>query len=335
MKGKHFLIPLLVGVIMVLPGCIGEQAEEPTAPPTVETPRSTILPSSTPTNQPTPIEELQTAEPGNKGTWIEGDSSLFIVDEETNPVILSEVYDGKTRAEYEVAANGALFWADGVSVSPSGDYALFSTNRNCYETQGMSVFRIDCKTGEESLLFDGADNSLYTVTGWWLDEKCAVIQSVTNSSQSYLVCDLDGERNKIDLKAEFPIIIDFRGDAFVFIDGAGANTANFGRLNINGTIKELYSFTPAEGFLMGECKIAPSLKTIAFKVREDYDSFDREIILWDTESNKSVKLPLPEVPGATEVAVADLDWSTQNLSVNFSIMIDGVESYMPFEWVPQ
>lgn len=273
------------------------------------------------------------------GKWTECDGWLFegtAVHEENN---FSNMFDGKSKMdyEYEASINGtSLFWAEEVAYSPTNHYALFLSNRNCLKTQGMSIFLVDCKTGEESILADGSDHNYHSVIGWLPDGEHFVIQVLTDSSQSYQICNLTGQMQKIDMQYENPVILALRGDTVVFSDRTDQNTVIHAQLNTDGFVSDQVSYTPANGFLMGECAISPDLKKVAFKVRIDYEHSQRYIVVWDTESKVETTLPDPDIEHAVDIAAIDINWDTQYLCVNFNVTgADGAETYVPLKWTTE
>lgn len=271
------------------------------------------------------------------GKWTECDGLLFEgkpAHEENN---FSNVFDGKSKTDYEYEANTngtTLFWAEQVAYSPTKHYALFLSNRNCLKTQGMSIFLVDYDTGEESLLVDGSDNNYYSVIGWLPDGEHFVVQVLTGSSQNYQICNLTGQMQKIDMQYENPVIIALRGDVVVFSDRLDQNTVIHAQLNSDGFVSKQVSYTPANGFLMGECAISPDLKKVAFKVRTDYEHSQRYIVVWDTETKVETTLPDPDIENAIDIAAIDINWDTQYLCVNFNVTkTDGVETYVPLKWI--
>lgn len=273
------------------------------------------------------------------GKWTECGGLLFegkLAHEENN---FSNVFDGKSKIDYEYEANTngtTLFWAEQVAYSPTKHYALFLSNRNCLDTQGMSIFLVDYDTGEESLLVDGSDNNYYSVIGWLSDGEHFVIQVLTGTSQNYQICNLIGQTQKIDMQYENPVIIALRGDVVVFSDRSDQNTVIHAQLNTDGFVSEQVSYTPANGFLMGECAISPDLKKVAFKVRADYEHSQRYIVVWDTETKVETTLPDPDIENAIDIAAIDINWDTQYLCVNFTVTkADGVEMYVPLKWTTE
>jgi len=331
---KYVFILALLAISLSLPGCTGETGG-------ASTPPSAAITGGEPT--PTPAADIgsapmptPTANGGMfDGSWATGDSSLFEGQPQENSVVPLDGYEGMTRAQYEAKAEAAgapLIWAEGISVSASGRYALFHSNRNCFTTFGTSVFLKNCETGDEKLVADGSDGSCHAAAGWWIDEEDAVIQTDKDGVRTYQVCDPAGHLSKIELDGTSPTVIDLRGGALIFSDGAGSNVATYGRVAKDGSISGSISFTPDQGILMDECKISPDQRYVAFKVRESYETPDRSIVVWDTVSNVSATLPAPEIQNASDIAAIDLNWSTEALCVNFAVTIDGVERYMPFEW---
>lgn len=328
---KYVFVPLLLASFLAFSGCTNGQGNDLSTTSTSGITNSNTTSTTIPPTNTTPPESTDFSH----GRWVAGDSSLFEEQPQGKNAALLDEYSGKSKAEYEVEAEAKgvpLIWAEGTSFSPSGSYALFSSNRNCLDTDGMSVFLKNCETGEENLLLDGADGSSFSVIGWWLDEESAVVQVLKDNIQTYQMCNLNGQTNTVKMDCTFPTVIDFHGDAFVFSDGTGTNIASYGRVSKDGSITGLISFTPDQGILMDECKISPDQRYVAFKVRESYESPNRSVVVWDTISQASVILPTPEVPDASDIAAIDLDWSNATLSVNFAVTISEVEHYMPFTW---
>lgn len=273
------------------------------------------------------------------GRWTECDGLLFEGKPAHEENTFSGMFDGKSKVDYEHEAgiNGtSLFWTEEVTYSPAGHYALFASNRNCLRTQGMSIFLADCETGEESLLIDGSDHNYYSVIGWLPDEEHFVVHISSGSSQNYQICNLTGQMQKLDMQCENPVIIALRGDIVVFSDSSEQNTVIHAQLNTDGFVSDQISYTPASGFLMGECAISPDLKRIAFKVRTSYEQSQRYIVVWDAETKVETTLPDPDIENAVDIAAIDINWDTQYLCVNFNVTeSDGAETYVPLKWTTE
>lgn len=270
------------------------------------------------------------------GKWTECGGLLFEEKTAHKENTFSDMFDGKSKANYEQEAsiNGtSLFWAEEAVYSFTGHYALFASNRNCLKTHGMSIFLVDCETGEESLLADGSDNNYYSVIGWLPDEEHFVVHISADGSQSYQICNLSGQMQELDMQCDNLVIIALRGDVVVFTDSSDQNTVTFAQLNVDGVVSDQVSYTPANGFLMGECVVSPDLKKAAFKVRTDYESSQRYIVVWDAEAKVETILPDPDIENAIDIAAIDINWDSQYLCVNFNVTkADGTETYIPLKW---
>ncbi len=307
-----WLAGILLCASLVLTGCAGEKEEGPEVA----------------------VTETETAE----WKWAEGDTFLFTELPAESKAELSDFFEGKSRAEWEAEADASgavLLWAEGITASSSGGCALFSSNRNCLNTQGVSLFLADCKTGKETLLLNGTDGACYFATGWLPDGSCAVVEASKDGVRSYLLCDLQGQTQPIDLGCEAPFILDFRQGAAVFSAGDDATAVNYGRIQGDGSVSGLRTFSLEEGFFMGDCQISPDLDIAAFKIRESYESPDRDVVLWSAVSGKAETLPVPEIPGASDIAAIDLNWSGQELCVNFSVMQNGEQGTAAMRWTDQ
>lgn len=330
--GTLFVIILYVAVI--LSGCFGDikQNEDISTDAASKSESITSASSADGTNN------IGISQPVG-GRWTECGGLLFEGKSAHEENTFSNMFDGKSKMDYEHEAsiNGtSLFWAEEAAYSFTGHYALFASNRNCLKTQGMSIFLVDCETGEESLLIDGSDNNYYSVIGWLPDEEHFVVHISADSSQSYQICNLTGQMQKIDMQYENPVIIALRGDVVVFSDSSDQNTVIHAQLNVDGFVSEQVSYTPANGFLMGECVISPDLKKVAFKVRADYEHSQRYIVVWDTETKVETTLPDPNIENAIDIAAIDINWDTQYLCVNFTVTkADGVEMYVPLKWTTE
>ena len=319
---------LLFSLLLLLPGC--ESSLPGTIPPSA-TP-GTAIPAET-----VPPTVFSTPQPFDKdnvgGNWVPGNSSVFNISQDLPQYTLSNQYNGKTRSEYETAAIGApLVWGEQMFSSPDGKYVLFSSNRNCLDSDGMSIFLLDCQNGEEHLLVDGTDG-YYSVIGWWPNEHATIIQKDKNDIRTYILCSVDGAQDSIDIKGDFPTIIAFRDNKFIFTEDFNSNSVGCGTLSTDGTIYDIVFFTPVAGYLTGEYVIAPNLKRVALKVRNSYESTNRSVLIWDITSGTSTTLPLPDIDGAEDIAAIDLSWEDTNLIVDFSITIDGTDSNRTFTWL--
>lgn len=330
--GALFVIILYVTVIMS--GCFGDIKRNEDISKDAAS-KSESIPSASSSGG---VNNIDISQPVG-GKWTKCGGLLFEGKTAHEENTFSNVFDGKSKVDYEHEAsiNGtSLFWAEEEAYSPTGHYALFASNRNCLKTQGMSIFLANCETGEESLLIDGSDNNYYSVIGWLPDEKHFVVHISSGSSQNYQICNLAGQMKKIDMQYENPVIIALRGDVAVFSDRSDQNTVVHAQLNADGLVSDQISYTPANGFLMGECAISPDLKRVAFKVRTDYEHSQRYIVIWDTEAKVETILPDPDIENAIDIAAIDLNWDAQYLCVNFSVTkTDGVETYVPLKWTTE
>lgn len=332
-KYTSALLAMLVTVI--LSGCLGEPPKE-----TLGSNASTSQNASVSSASSSATDQNNVSSSKQKdGEWVKCDESVFKLTPTYEEDSFSDTFDGKSKMDYESEADisGAiLFWVEGVSYSPTGHYAVFSSNRNCLKAQGMSIFLVDCQSGKESLLVDGSDDNYYSVLGWLPDEEHFVVQVSNASFQSYQICDLAGKMQRVSIQYEDSTILALRGDVVIFADRTDQNAVSCAQLNSEGLLSELVSYTPTEGFLMGECAISPDLKKVAFKVRTDYESSNRYIVVWDVVSNIETVLPDPDIVGATSPAAIDLNWDTQYLCVNFNVTkADGTEAYVPLQWVTE
>lgn len=323
---KHLqFVPAALCVALLFSGCTENPEKNP---PTLET-DSGLSPMITP-GTPTPDSGASHL----TGTWEECDNTPFTAPSPGTGIEVSETYQGKTQSEYELeATQSSLVWCEQISLSPTGRYAVFNSNRNCLDSQGMSVFLLDCDTKVETLLVDGTNGFYNTVLGWWLSDDSFVLISNKDDVQEYSVCSISGEVRKIDLEQAYYTIIDFREDAFLFYLGADANTVSYARLQTDGSTLDMRSYTPEHGYLMGEGTIGPDLETVALKVRESYDSFERSIFLWNVSTGQSSSLPNPVVAGASDIAAIFLAWPGEYLNVYFSMTVSGTERSAAYQWV--
>ena len=336
-KYTSALLAALVLVTVILSGCsegIGapEEISRSNASTSQNAPVSSA--SSSAANQNNVSSSKQ-----KDGEWVKCDESVFNLPPTYEEDSFSDTFDGKSKTDYEIEADtsGAiLFWVEGVSYSPTGHYAVFSSNRNCLKAQGMSIFLIDRQGGEESLLVDGSDDNYYSGLGWLPDEEHFVVQVSNASSQSYQICDLTGKMQRVSIQYEDSTILALRDDVIVFSDRTDQSAVNCAQLNSKGLLSELGSYVPANGFLMGECEISPDLRKVAFKIRTDYEHSDRYITVWDIVSDEEKILPNPDIDGSTDVAAIDLNWDTQYLCVNFNVIKeDGTNTDVPLQWITE
>lgn len=331
MRKHGALFAAVVCVAVILSGCFGnmEQNEDVSKD---AADNSESIPSASSVGGANHIDISQPV----GGRWTECGGLLFEGKTAHKENTFSDMFDGKSKMyyEHEASINGtSLFWAEEAAYSFTGHYALFASNRNCLRTQGMSIFLADCETGAESLLLDGSDNNYYSVIGWLPDEEHFVVHISAGSAQSYQICNLTGQMRKLDMQCENPVIIALRGNTVVFSDSSDQNTAIHAQLSADGSVSEPVSYTPANGFLMGECAISPDLKKAAFKVRADYEHSQRYIAVWDTESETEISLPDPDIEQAVDIAAIDINWETQDLCVNFKVTnADGTETSVPLKW---
>ena len=334
MRRHWIFVSLALLITVVLSGCSGDTgSSKEVLGSNANTSQNTSVPSvsSSAANQNNVSSSKQ-----KDGEWVKCDESVFKLTSTYEEDSFSDTFDGKSKMDYAIEADtsGAiLFWVEEVSYSPAGHYAVFSSNRNCLNAQGMSIFLVDCRSGKESLLVDGSDDNYYSVLGWLPDEEHFVMQVTNASSQSYQICDLTGRTQRVSIQYEDSTILALRGDVVVFADRTNQNAVNCAQLNSEGVLSELGTYAPANGFLMGECEISPDLRKIAFKVRTDYEHSDRYITVWDIESDKEEILPNPDIDGSTDVAAIDLNWDTQYLCVNFNVTKgDGTNTDVPLKW---
>lgn len=252
-------------------------------------------------------------------------------------------YEGKTLEELWDYAydyyNGGRYpdgfhidWAIGAELSPDGKRAAYQSNKNCIETNGLSVFLLDLQTGEEALLLGDSKAYERYYFMWWIDDNSLVCEKNSKDGSgkhvmSYLLCRLDEHGNRIiplGLKGEAPQIHTWNGEYIMYSSNFSAeNTRYIARIE-DGGLTECGEIRIEEGDLMFEGAVSPDGSWAALKIATDIaDSSERFFTLYHTDTKAIYKIDNPVIKGADQVAAIDMLWPGKYPEVNFYVNIDG------------
>ena len=87
---------------------------------------------------------------------------------------------------------------------------------------------------------------------------------------------------------------------------------------MDGSITEIAQ-TQVDGEQVMSCGISPDGKFICFTVRPNWDSPDREIVLWNTIDGTKQMLTPPEMTQREDVAAISVKWRDNGFAVDFNI----------------
>lgn len=256
------------------------------------------------------------------GEWKLLDENYMPIYEDPCDTIEFPDYDGMSREDFEAKALEQGYnsdigpfaaWATSGIYSPSGRYLAYHSNKDCLNASskdGFSVFLFDTETGEDRVLLSGSDGSYYIIYGW-LDNETVLCQEA-NQEYGYMVCGVDGSIAKLDGVSE---ILHQNGD-YIF-ENKGQNLKLL-QIESDGGITEIAQ-TQVDGEQVMSCGISPDGKFVCFTVRPNWDSPDREIVLWNTVDGTKQMLTPPEMTQGENAAAISVKWQYNGFVIDFNI----------------
>ncbi len=256
------------------------------------------------------------------GEWKLLDENYMPVYEDPCETIEFPDYDGMSREDFEAKALEQGYnsdigpfaaWATSGIYSPSGRYLAYHSNKDCLNASskdGFSVFLFDPETGEDRVLLSGRDGSYYVIYGW-LDNEAILCQEVSGEG-TYVVCGVDGSVSKLDGISDI-----FCQEGRYFVTDQN-QTLQLCHIEMGGGITEIAQ-TQVDGEQVMSCGISPDGKFICFTVRPNWDSPDREIVLWNTIDGTKQMLTPPEMTQREDVAAISVKWRDNGFAIDFNI----------------
>lgn len=247
---------------------------------------------------------------------------------------IPDSYNGKTLKElwdyaYQYYDNGHypegfdITWAGSPIIAPDGKTAAYVSNKNCIKVNGLSVFSLDIKTGKETLLLGSSDSHEYYNALWWVDHDTLICER-SDSSKSYISCNLDGTSKRIHLKGSDPYITAWNRKHFLYTPEPNSNTRNIASIE-DGKVSEEGVIQCTEGSIAVESAISPDGSKAALKIYNDDNSGTRTIAIYDRKTKKLYKISNPDIEGADVIAAINMNWSNKYVEVNFYTSKDQME----------
>jgi len=256
------------------------------------------------------------------GEWKLLDENHMPVYEDPCDTIEFPDYDGMNQEDFEAKAAELGYnsdigpfatWAASGKYSPSGRYLAYHSNKDCLDASskdGFSVFLFDPETGEDRVLLSGRDGSYYVIYGW-LDNEAILCQEVSGEG-TYVVCGVDGSVSKLDGISDV-----FCQEGRYFVTDQN-QTLQLCHIEMDGSITEIAQ-TQVDGEQVMSCGISPDGKFICFTVRPNWDSPDREIVLWNTIDGTKQMLTPPAMTQGKDAAAISVQWRDNGFAIDFNI----------------
>lgn len=223
------------------------------------------------------------------------------------PVLPLPKFEGKTQEEWNAYAESigktrlegwSLIWAQGVTLSPDGNTAVYYSNKDCIDgdPRGQSVFVFDQNTGEERILLKSENGTAYNFYDW-LDNSTLLCSATDKEGKlSYLVCTLSGNVTPIDWQGEQPNVYAAKGRYVAYQPVGNGHTLVFGQFGGDNQWVELNTLETTDGYPINAGSISPDGSLLAFPMRvEDPMSAARTMTIWNTATGKLTPLPDPEI----------------------------------------
>ena len=228
-------------------------------------------------------------------------------------VFLGMSYDDALQAAID-ANIAELVWVGKTILSPSGEKAVYSTNKNDLVHGTFSLVLLDLRDQTEQVVADTDAQSVYPL--WWWDEDHLVYEV----DSKYYLLDVSSREQPITLSlpGDTPYILSYDQNVFIMTTST-ANTTERSvcKITEGGTPEIVATYTPGEGrTFMAECDVSQALHLAAFKERNESDV--RAIVLLDYETGRAEEIPMPEQSQNGEITLIDLCFSDEKLVAFFS-----------------
>ncbi|MBN2373430.1 PD40 domain-containing protein [bacterium] len=186
------------------------------------------------------------------GLWL-------IVKGKTDAVKISkDNFNGKIRHElrdelFKQTGHTSLFWNPDPVFSPDSSKIVFTTNRDCTDIKGNSIWLQDLSTGKEGALIKAGIDGHYSVKGWIDNEHIIYTQG---EPVSYYLLDITGNAKPLKFPEGNPAILAFGPEGttvweqnriIIYVAKVAVNTGDVINLyenRIDGTLRDPYNFSP-------------------------------------------------------------------------------------------
>jgi len=228
-------------------------------------------------------------------------------------VFLGMSYDDALQAAID-ANIAELVWVGKTILSPSGEKAVYSTNKNDLVHGTFSLVLLDLRDQTEQVVADTDAQSVYPL--WWWDEDRLIYEV----DGEYYLLDVSSDQPPVllSLPGDAPYILSYDRDSFIMTTSAAIATERSVYKLTEGGSPELAAIcAPGEGrTFSAECDISQALHLAAFKERDE--SNVRAIVLLDYETGRAEEIPMPEQSQNGEITLIDLCFSDEKLVAFFS-----------------
>lgn len=186
------------------------------------------------------------------------ETGLWQLDTKSNlPIKLSySSYDNKSYDDLLKELNegqeykGGLFWNTHAVISPDGSKVVYSSNKDCTERKGYSLWLYDFDASQEHILA-GSTGEYYTAIGWLNSDTVLCSRSADNNN-SICVVTGDGAVSELFLGSDTVDILCTHEELIAFTpDISTANEICFAQYNINSGDVSVITKLKLNGVLRG------------------------------------------------------------------------------------
>jgi len=226
-----------------------------------------------------------------------------------------------------------IWWNDNPIFSPDSSKIVYTTNRDCVESGGSSIWLYDLATGEEQPLIRNTGGEHYRCKGW-LNTKYIIYQKLARGSSQYFIADVEGNSQELKLDAEKPDILSVYSEMIAYTnESRDICVIKVDLENNPGSVNVIYE-KPIEGVLRQTMppafsatrrNFSPDGSKLAYLYAPDSNETVRHLVIVDLNTKEETFLK--EVPSKDGVRTVfyDFDWlDNQRLLIRVSRNVDGM-----------
>ncbi len=259
--------------------------------------------------------------------------------------ISKDEFNGRTynelRSELQEKLAGiegpaTLWWNDNPIFSPDNSKIVYTTNRDCIESGGNSIWLYDLATGKEQPITRDADGAHHRCEGW-VDNEYIIYMKSTKGVNQYYITKINDKSKELKLEGETPDILSMYGNIIAYttdvfnqrnlrvvkIDPENSSSdINFiYEKQFEGVLRQImpHAFSPTGR------NFSPDGSKLAYLYAPDSNETIMHIAIIDLNT-KEVTI-LKEAPSKDGIRTVfhDFDWlDNQRLLVRVSRVVDGL-----------
>lgn len=231
-----------------------------------------------------------------------------------------------------------VWWNNNPIFSPDSSKIVYTTNRDCIESGGSSLWLYDLATSEERPLIKNTRGEHYNCKGW-LNAIYIVYQKYTRDGSQFFITDVDGNSKELKIEGKNPDILsvysgmiayapDFSSPRNIRVikvelekSSGNVNINNIYEKSIAGTLRQT---TPSVVFTTRR-NFSPDGTKLAYLYAPDSDDTVRHIVIADLNTKKETLLKEAPSQDGVRTVFHSFDWlDNQRLLVRVARVVDGM-----------